>query len=119
NPSERKVEELHKKAWEMLAPEFDNKRTEKMQLFERFLQSERSSTSIKEIIPAAIEGKVDTLFIQNRSDLFGLYNRDENEVKVESEDDASNVSLLNMAAVLVFKQGGTVYLLDREEMPYE
>lgn len=121
NPADMSMTDLHEKTLEILQPFFEQERAEKSALFQQYNETDRTSFDIHEIIPAAIEGKVDALFLKSGEDIFGRYNPQKNEVITTEdgmENGLGNVSLMNLAAVEVFQQGGKVYLLDQEAMPY-
>ena len=107
---------LHEAALEVLEPHFRKELDTKVEEF-RELNPERTSSSISDIFPAIYEGKVDTLFLENREDLWGNYNENMASVQVDEESTSGNLSLLNLAAVKVIEQGGQVFLLEREFMP--
>ncbi|NJW55062.1 hypothetical protein HC175_19300 [Salinimicrobium sp. CDJ15-91] len=83
----------------------------------RELGPSRTSTSISEIIPAIFEGKVDTLFLQNREDVWGNYNENMASVDVHDQRRNGSISLMNLAAVKVIEQNGKAYLVEDEFMP--
>src|SRR5690606_1471359 len=117
NPSDfENSRSLHAKALEQLTPYFEKEKERKMH---QFKESNPGFTSknIKEIIPAIFEGKVDTLFIQDREELWGNYNPDMASVEIIDNGKTGKHSLMNLAAVKVIEQGGTVYLMDQELMP--
>lgn len=117
NPSDfENMQALHAKALEQLEPYFNKVQKEKMDQFIE-LNPERTSVTITEIIPAIFEGKVDTLFLQNREDIWGNYNEKMATVEVDDEPNSGNVSLMNLAAIKVLEQKGKVYLIEREFMP--
>ncbi|WP_029033226.1 hypothetical protein [Salinimicrobium terrae] len=107
---------LHVAALETLEPHFRKEREEKMKQFNE-LNPSRTSTSVSEIIPAIYEGKVDTLFLQNREDIWGDYNEKMASVDVHGERRNGSLSLMNLAAVKVIEQNGKVYLIEEEFMP--
>ena len=107
---------LHAAALDTLEPHFRKEREEKMTEFNE-LNPSRTSTSISEIIPAIYEGKVDTLFLQNREDIWGNYNENMASVDVHDEKRNGSVSLMNLAAIKVIEQNGKVYLIENEFMP--
>lgn len=112
------IYEVHELAWEKMAPVFDQKRKDKIALFMDEQGTGKTAIGINEIIPAAINGKVDTLFCENNADIFGNYKEENNSIVVtQSGEDDNNISLMNVAAVKTFLNGGEVYLLDKEEMP--
>jgi hypothetical protein len=117
NPSQLDRVFLHERAWEVVQPLFDRERKEKAALFQQFHDTKRTSTDIEEIVPAALEGKIEALFLQNRSDIFGIYDPASREVEIQEDLELPGASLMNLAAVKTFLQGGKVYLMEKEEMP--
>lgn len=110
--------EAHEFAWKMMAPLFDRKRKDKIALFLKEQGTGKTAIGIDKIIPAAFNGRVDTLFCENKSDIFGNYKEENNDITVtQSEENDNAISLMNVAAVKTFINGGEVYLLDKEEMP--
>lgn len=110
--------DVHELAWERMAPVFDRKRKDKIALFLDEQGTGKTAIGIDKIIRAAINGKVDALFCENRSDIFGSYKEEGNSIVVtQSEEDDNTISLMNIAAIKTFLNGGEVYLLDKEEMP--
>lgn len=107
---------LHAAALNVLEPHFNKEKEQKMTQF-REMNPSRTATSVSEIIPAIYEGKVDTLFLQNREDIWGNYNENMASVDVHDEQSSANMSLMNLAAVKVMEQGGKVYLIENEFMP--
>ena len=108
---------LHKKAWKIMDPIFDKERIEKIDRFKQFDSTERTSSDINDILPAAFQGKIDTLFVEKGKDIFGIYDEIKHKVEVRENPEITTVSLLNMAAIKTFLKGGKVYLMDRDDMP--
>jgi hypothetical protein len=119
NPNQMDEALIHERAWEKVHPLFEEKRNEKLRLYEELAHTNRTSDDLDEIVPGAIHGRVDTLFLKNREDVFGTFDQGANKVSIDEEKDISNASLLNMAAAKTFMQNGTVYLLEPEDMPVE
>ncbi len=118
NFGDTNIYEVHELAWEKMASVFDQARKDKIALFLDEQGTGKTAIGIDEIIPAAFNGKVDALFCENMSDIFGNYKEENNSIMVtQSEEDDNTISLMNVAAVKTFLNGGEVYLLDKEEMP--
>jgi hypothetical protein len=117
NPADLELTSLHSQAWEILRPHFDRTLNERKNRFMIAHDKGKATSDIREIIPAAIRGKVDTLFIEKNSEIFGVYNPLSGDLSLDEDHHDPNVSLMNLAAKKVFEQGGRVYLLDRIEMP--
>lgn len=117
NPSDyENMLSLHSGALQVLDKHFSAERVEKRKQYQE-LGPKRTSSAVSEIIPAIYEGKVDTLFVQNREDIWGNYNEKMADVDLQDSPDRTNISLMNLAAVKVLEQGGKVYLTEDEFMP--
>ncbi len=116
-PSDVDKFHLHEMAWEKMAPIFDRERKEKLELFKEYEGSGRTSSDIERVLPEALAGRIDTLFVENRADIWGIYDSEKRQVRIDEEPTASNMSLLNTAAIKTFLNGGKVYLLEKSEMP--
>jgi hypothetical protein len=121
NPADKDPTDLHREGWEILDSYFAKDKKEKLDLFHQFKATEKASTMLEDVVPAAFHGKVDTLFIQNREDEFGTFDGEKNTVHRSDEGHVfgENYSLLNLAAAQTIAHGGNVYLMDEEEMPDE
>ena len=108
---------LLEKAWKTMEPIFDKERKEKIERFEQYDSTSRTSSDIKEVLPAALQGKIDTLFVRKDKDIFGIYDAVKHHVEIREDEESTHVSLLNMAAVKTFLQGGKVYVMEKDDMP--
>lgn len=110
--------EIHELAWEKMESVFDQQRKDTMEQFLAEQGKGKTSTGIAEILPAAVSGKIEALFCENKEDIFGEYKEENGAIKVVQREEGNNtVSLMNMAAIKTFLNGGAVYLLEKEEMP--
>ena len=95
----------------------DREKEEKKRLYRQFHGTGRANNNIAEIIPAAVNGRVDSLFIQKGADAFGVFNPVEARVTVDENHPPNNISLYNLAAVSTFLGNGKIFLLEKGEMP--
>jgi hypothetical protein len=117
NPADHDISSLHEKARQMLEPYFRQHLLDKKDKFLIAFDRGKASRDIKEIVKAAVTGRIDTIFIEKNSDVFGIYDQSSGETIIHEDHDIANVSLINLSAKKTFDQGGTVYLLDRIDMP--
>lgn len=117
DPFEADKQVLLEKAWETMGPIFDKERKEKTERFEKYEGTSRTSSDIKEILPAALQGKIDALFLRKNQDIFGIYDAINHNVEIRENPESTHVSLFNMAAIKTFLQGGIVYLMEKDDMP--
>jgi hypothetical protein len=108
---------LHEKAWRLLEPVFLKNRESKIREFQDLQNTQKASSDIEEIVPAAVDGRVDTLFVRRSKEIYGMYDKANRTVIIDEEKQIQNASLINLTAVRSFIQGAVVYLLGPEEMP--
>ncbi len=119
NPEEKSPVQLHEKSWLLMEPYFKKRQLEAKEQFDALLSKNQAGVSISEVVPASINGRVETLFINKDEDFtWGFYNEAGNEVKIHEERLKYSDCLLNLSAIKVFLQGGDVYNVSAEEMPF-
>ncbi|SHG41809.1 hypothetical protein SAMN05444483_11188 [Salegentibacter echinorum] len=117
NPSDTDMLGLHEKAVKTLEPLLEKTRREKKEKFAELNNTEKTGSSVTDILPAIQQGKVDTLFLENQTEIWGTYNSDNMNTSIQDEQDTNNYSLMNWAVKEVLKQGGNVFLIPRAQMP--
>ncbi|GJM34696.1 MAG: hypothetical protein DHS20C18_36970 [Saprospiraceae bacterium] len=108
---------LHEKALAALPDYFNSQRNKAIENFQAYAAENRATAYINDIIPAAIAGKVETLFTCKNILSWGAYDASSHKVSIHPEKQKDSVCLLNLAAVNTFQQGGQVFNLDRTAMP--
>ncbi|WP_273568069.1 hypothetical protein [Maribacter halichondriae] len=108
---------LHQASWDLMESYFTKSQTEKALQFTELYHTQKTSYEIDDILHAALNGRVDTLFIADGDDIFGRYEMENNEVIIDYKHELNNTSLTNLAAMETFRQGGKVYSLPSNEMP--
>jgi len=117
NPAYIDMLELQERALKLMEPYFEKTKREKLKKFEDLNQTVKTSASVHDIIPAIIQGKVDTVFLENKVDIWGIYNQNTMAVEVQDEQSPKNTSLMNLAAKAVIEHGGNVFLIEPEAIP--
>lgn len=108
---------LYQESWKLAQPYFEKIKETKLLQYKELYHTPKTSYQISEIVPAAINGKIDTLFVQNGADEFGVFNKLTNKLQLRKKTDLNNASLADLSAVNTFLQGGKVFFLNPEEMP--
>lgn len=114
------AEELRDAAWEIVEPYFLEDRRRAVARYGDLSGSGRSSSSYHEILPAAHDGRIDTLFVARGVRLWGAYDVQKREVRLEEDQTIQrnhSEDLLDLAAVQTFLNGGTVYAVPQQEVP--
>jgi hypothetical protein len=109
---------IHEKAWSVIANHFSKQKQSDIDIFNHSLAKNKASCSIHDIVPAAINGKVDTIFMDKKSGiLWGNYNRKSNTTELHSTRKPNSTCLFNQVVVATFLNGGTIYNIPLAEMP--
>lgn len=114
------AEELRDAAWEIVEPVFLEDRRRAAERYGDMLGAGRASNSYQDILPAAHDGRVDTLFVARGVRLWGTYDPKSREIRLQ-EDQTGQLNggedLLDLAAVQAFLNGGKVYAVPQQEVP--
>jgi len=109
NPDYQKGPELHAKAWPLVKPFLDR---ERQQLHERLENAHGAMmTGLKHVIPAAIQGRIDTLFIDCTRPRWGKYDAERLAVEVHDEPNPGDADLVELAAAETLRHRGNVFAL--------
>lgn len=120
NPEELSADELHEQAWAIVHPLFLSAQKEAAQYRQLAgVGSEQASSDLKEVVPAAYHGRVETLFVAVGLQQWGTFDPDTNAVHLHERAEPGDEDLLDLAAVHTLLNGGTVYALEPEKVPDE
>jgi hypothetical protein len=117
NPDEISIETLHAKAWEIAHPYFTKIQEDAAARLRQKAGTGLASGDLREIVPAAVQGRVDTVFVAEGQPYWGIFDTFENEVTLNDEATAGSEDLLNLIAVETLLNGGRVYVVDAARVP--
>ena len=117
NPERLNAEELHNRAWKIVQPHFQETQKDAFDLYNQLANTQRASSDIREIVPAAFYGKVELLFVTVGFRQWGVFDQDANVVHLHQEEQSGDEELSDLAAIQTILNGGTVYAVEPEEMP--
>jgi len=119
SPDTIKPERMLSEAWEIVRPLFEKSRTRAFAQWEAISGSGRVLEGILRILPAAAQGRVETLFLVEGQTVPGTYDPATERVEAAQaeEADESADDLYELAAAYVYQHGGDVFLTTFSEMP--
>ena len=79
--------------------------------------TQQASNELTEVLPAAVCGRVDTLFAAVGIQIWGGYNALSGEVQVSGNHSSGSQDLLNLAAIHTYLNGGSVYAVQPADVP--
>ena len=117
NPDQLSAETLHDKAWQIVEPLFSEAKEEVVQRYKQMAHSEQASDDLEMIVPAAVQGRVDALFVAVGTQKWGQYDMDTHSIEIHEESRNGDEDLLDFAAVQTMAYGGTVYAVEPAQVP--
>ena len=121
NPEHLHPKELHAKTWAIVEPLFQSAQEESVDQFhqQNGNDGQLASHDLREIIPASVFSRVQTLFVPIGQHQWGRYDAEENAVQLHEDQQPEDDDLLNLATVHTYLNGGTVHALQPGNMPVE
>ncbi|MEQ8754023.1 MAG: hypothetical protein RID09_10965 [Coleofasciculus sp. G1-WW12-02] len=119
NPDLSKPEELHTQAWAIVQPTFQQAEKEAIDRFREFSgnNQEQASDALKEVVQAAYNRRIDSLFVALDHQQWGSFDPQSNTVQLHEQHQAGDQDLLDLAAVYTVLNGGTVFAVEPDRVP--
>jgi hypothetical protein len=119
NPDTLKAEELHKQAWDIVEPFMREEQKGAEERYWELSGTEQISNDLRQIVPAAVFGRVETLFVANGHQVWGTFDPATGTLLIHQTQEEQDEDLLDLAAVHTFLKSGTVYTIPPENIPGE
>ncbi|MEN8614237.1 hypothetical protein ABFB09_02985 [Dehalogenimonas sp. THU2] len=117
NPDKVNADVLQRQAWQIVKPHFLQGQEKAYAQYVNATGPGPSASDPAQIIPAAYDGRIDTLFVAQGIERWGIFDVEEHRVKLESEPSNGAVDLVEYAVKKTLINGGNVYALKEEEIP--
>lgn len=117
NPKVLKPAELHERVLPIVEPFFVQSEQAAIGHYREMTSTGKTSTDIKEAVPAAYYGRVEQLFVAVGMQQWGNFDPQANELQIHADAEPGDEDLLNAAAVQTLLNGGKVYAVPPEEVP--
>jgi len=119
NPDRSKADELCRKAWEIVQPEVEQAREAALSRFGAATGKGRTAGRLDAVLPAADEGRVDTLLVAAGAERWGRFDPEQRRLDVHDRPEPDDEELVNLAMIRAFRQGAAVHVLPQDRMPGE
>jgi hypothetical protein len=118
NPEQLSPEQLHDKAWQIVAPVVTAQRASAAARFlESFGKGNGAAADVENVVAAAVMGRVETLFVPMGTQIWGTIDPATNTVVVNRERQPGDEDLLDRAAVATMVGAGTVHTVAADDVP--
>lgn len=116
NPDHLSEHELHAQAWPLVAPQLAQEREAAVARYRRLAGTGRTSDDVRVILPAAAQGRIETLFVDSVGHCWGRFTGD-GPVELHDSQATADEELLDRAAVKTLQARGSVHVLPSRDMP--
>jgi len=116
NPDLMTAAQLHQGAWKLVAPHFRAGLDSALARFGNAIATDLGTTDLQEIIAAAQKGAVDAVLLKAHESICGEFVGNE-RILVHDAHREDSIDLVDEAAFLTLRTGGSAWVLDSDEFP--
>lgn len=117
NPDNLSAEELHEKAWPVVEPVFSRAQEAATERFHDLLGTGQASKDFDDVVTAAHDGRVETLFVALGTRRWGSYDPEKREVELSEDNGPGTEDLVDFAALQTLRKGGQVFAVSPDDVP--
>ena len=120
NPEILSAQELHDQAWPIVEADFQKSQQAVLEQFHELFGGDtgKASNNLQEVVSAAYYQRVDSLLVAVGQQQWGLFDPTSETVYLHPEKETGDEDLLDFVAAHTLLNGGTVYAVPFEEIPY-
>lgn len=116
SPDRTTKEKIHEAAWQVVRPLFKQSEQDALDKYHHLAGTGKTSTDLEDIVKAAFDGKIETLFVKRGHEVWGEYLPEAREVLYHAERTGHSNDLVDLAVSQTIASSGRVYSLKEDEM---
>jgi hypothetical protein len=109
--------QLHQKAWPLMEPSFERDREAAAAKYRQLAGTGKASGDIRQIVPAANEGRIEALIVDVQAHQWGRYDPQAAHVELHENREDRDADLLDLAVAKTLANRGKVYAVERGLVP--
>jgi len=117
SPVQMKIEDLHKSSWEIASSVVQKQLEEALQILFDKTGTGFTSESVEEIVRAAYNKRVDSIFFDPDYTINGSFNTGTQKISFDEDGNGSKEELINLAVIHTIKNKGTAITIKPGELP--
>jgi len=118
NPESLTADDLHARAWEVVEPGFLGALDEAVAGYARLAGTGRTSVDLPEIMLAAHDGRIETLFTAG-TPVWGQFDEESRRVRLSGAQAPGDDDLTDRAAIEALLRGAAVFAVEPAQMPVD
>ncbi|MEM1251832.1 MAG: hypothetical protein AAGI69_05310 [Cyanobacteria bacterium P01_H01_bin.21] len=117
NPDTLHPQTLHQQTWPVAEAYFKQAAKQNKGRYRELVGSAYTADRLTDILNAAHDGQIETLFVASGYPKWGIYDAQTREFVVDESNGFNSDGLLNLAAIYTLNCGGQVFIMDTADMP--
>ena len=117
NPDDASPAALHQQAKDILKDYFNKDRQRDHERYAALAGSNQASFELEEVAPAALDGRIESVFVVEGAHRWGVIDRTDNSVDQQEQPSENAHDLISKIAVETILHGGRAYVVDKEHLP--
>lgn len=117
NPDTVHSHALHQQTWPIAEAYFEQASQQSKAHYRKLAGSDQTSDRLADILNAAHDGQIETLFVASDYQKWGTYDAQSRRFTESDRSEVNNDGLLNLAAIYTLNCGGQVFVMDTADMP--
>jgi hypothetical protein len=117
NPDRISDDQLRRAAIEIVEPYTKQLRQDALAKYAEFAGTGHTSGNPQEVIQAAMEGRIESLFVAKGAIVYGMTDPESNTVNIHESKQPDSDDLTDLAISETFMTGGRIFEFSRETMP--
>jgi len=117
NVDDMSAKQLQQRAWKVVRPYFERGQLEALKRYGEVAGTGLASGDVEQVVPAAYDGKVATLFAAIGVQRWGTFDSERRQVRIYEKAEKGAQDLVDLAAALTLTRRGTVYAVEPEKVP--
>jgi hypothetical protein len=109
--------QIHQRVWPLMAPTFQAARETAAAKYRQLAGTGKASNDLREVVAAAFEGRIDTLFVDLHSLRWGAFDPQTGRLEEHPSHQPGDDDLLDLAAVEAIVRRGTVHSVEPAQVP--
>jgi hypothetical protein len=117
NPDGLSEDELHAAAWPLVEAVALEQRRRDLDRYGEAEAKGRIVSGLQDVMVAALQGRIEVLFVARDEHRWGTFTPETGEVHLHDGPEPGDEELLDRAAVETYRTAGSIYLMERDELP--
>jgi hypothetical protein len=110
NTDQSSLELIHQEAWTIIEKRIAKSQQEIVDVYYAS-DNQKTSDKLKDILPAAVNARIDTLLVDLSSEKWGMYDREKDQVRRISAESPESRDLVDQAVIHTLLNGGDVWTM--------